>query len=475
MNGGATHADIEPLQALIDRSSDALALIDPGTLEYLHFNEAAARLPQPDRATLQQRCSAAIAAYPQAVTDREDRPQPEGRRVVIERRMRAIRPQGRWLVVAASRDITDRLAARDSVERLRTAADQAGDAIVLIDYDTLEYLEVNQTSVELFGYPKEQLLQMGPGRVTRLGDERLREAYTRLIESPSHTAIEEMLLPHADGRLFHAEVSARAVQSGGRWVVIACIRDVTRRKLAEDALAKRLVELQRSNEELERFAYVASHDLAEPLRMITSYVQLLRRRYEPLLDADGRDFIQFAVDGAERMKTLLDDLLVYSRAGRTLKPLRPLDLHAMMSDVKDNLQSVIGVTGATIEVQEAAAALGDRASVTQVLQHLVANAIRFMPRGRSPVVRVTCTEDASGWTMSVADNGIGIEERYFERIFLVFQRLNGRGEYPGNGIGLAVCKKIVERYGGCIWVESTPGQGSTFRFTLPRPSRDIVR
>jgi light-regulated signal transduction histidine kinase (bacteriophytochrome) len=312
------------------------------------------------------------------------------------------------------------------------------------------------------------MLRLGPIRVTGISAERAREIHDALLDTPGRIQLSEMSFTRRDGTRFPAEVARRAVRSGDRWVVISCIRDVTRRKKAEEELAHRVLELQRSNSELERFAYIASHDLTEPLRMVSSYVQLLRRRYDHLLDSDGRDFIQFATEGTERMKMLLDDLLIYSRAGRTLKPPAVVDLQVVMRDVARNLEVLINETGATVEIRDPGTILSDRTSLTQVLQNLVANGIKFALPGRPPVVRVGCSEDQFGWTVSVADNGIGIEDRYFERIFVVFQRLHARGEYAGTGIGLAVCKKIVERYGGRIWLESKPGEGTTFYFTLPR-------
>jgi PAS domain S-box-containing protein len=478
------------LDELVEESADALALVDPAALEFVRLNEALVRLTGLDRATLERegplatqvvaagamrdaealrrQYAAAIAAHPRAVVEQGEMLRADGRRAAVESSMSAIRWEGRWLIAVGIRDTTEGQADTESARRLRFAFDQAGDAIALIDYDTLTYFEVNQAVADLFNHPREKLMSMGPGPVTNLSREQLIAMYTPLVQTPGRVVATDMAFLDAHGQLFYAETARRAVRSGDHWVIIACVRDVTRRKKAEDALAQRLVELQRANEELERFAYVASHDLTEPLRMISSYVQLLRRRYDSSLDADGRDFIRFAVEGAERMKSLLEDLLVYSRAGRTLKPAREMDLLSVMRDVTSNLEVLIKETGAKIETTADGPIMADRTALAQVLQNLVANAIRFMAAGRQPVVRVSSVATPDGWTVSVADNGIGIEERYFERIFHIFQRLHGRDEYAGTGIGLAVCKKLVERYGGRIWLESTPGAGTTFHFTLPR-------
>jgi two-component system, sensor histidine kinase and response regulator len=225
--------------------------------------------------------------------------------------------------------------------------------------------------------------------------------------------------------------------------------------------------LQRSNAELEQLAYVASHDMQEPLRMIASYLQLVEQRYQDKLDADGREFIGFAVDGAKRMQGLINDLLTYSRVGTKAKPLVPVALAAATDTALSHLRVAIAEAGAHIEVGELPKVRGDGMQLIQLMQNLIANAIKF--RGsEAPRVQILCRVDEAGWRVTVRDNGIGIEPPYFERVFVLFQRLHGRGTYPGTGIGLALCKRIVERHGGRIWVESAPGQGTAFHFTIPR-------
>jgi signal transduction histidine kinase len=224
--------------------------------------------------------------------------------------------------------------------------------------------------------------------------------------------------------------------------------------------------LQRSNSELEQLAYVASHDMQEPLRMIASYLQLLSKRYQGRLDAEADEFIGYAVDGAKRMQALINDLLAYSRLNTKAKPFEPTDLGRVAATALAQLRLAIEESDAMVDVAELPAVQGDALQLTQLLQNLVGNAIKF--RGEhAPKVSIEARRQGDDWEICVSDNGIGIAPEYFDRIFVLFQRLHGRAKYPGTGIGLAICKKIVERHGGRIWVASTPGSGSTFHFTLP--------
>jgi light-regulated signal transduction histidine kinase (bacteriophytochrome) len=250
--------------------------------------------------------------------------------------------------------------------------------------------------------------------------------------------------------------------------------DITERKHAEaqlrrahDELAKKADELQRSNAELEQFAYVASHDLQEPLRMVSSYTQLLAKRYKEQLPAEAQEFMHFTVDGAARMKQLIEDLLAYSRVGTKGKELVPVSLDAPLKRAVTNLRAAIEESGASVSADALPTVDADEVQLAQVFQNLIGNALKF--RGQQvPRIHVGAVQEAGEWHISIADNGIGIEPQYFERIFMVFQRLHDKGEYPGTGIGLAIVKKVVERHGGRIWVQSQPGAGTTFHFTMPK-------
>lgn len=232
-------------------------------------------------------------------------------------------------------------------------------------------------------------------------------------------------------------------------------------------------ELVRSNQELEQFAYIASHDLQEPLRTVQSYLQLLRRRYGGKLDRDADEFIDFAIEGATRMRALINDLLTYARVASRARPLEPTPLDAVVDEVLRSLQVRIEERKAAIERGPLPVVIGDRRQLEQLLQNLIANALKFIRPGVDPVVRIEGEERAGEWILRVRDNGVGIPPEYREKIFALFQRLHSRDEYEGTGVGLAVCKKIVERHGGRIWVESEPGDGSAFHVSLPaRPASD---
>jgi PAS domain S-box-containing protein len=242
--------------------------------------------------------------------------------------------------------------------------------------------------------------------------------------------------------------------------------DETARKQAEEDLQRTAAELTRSNRELEQFAYVASHDLQEPLRMVASYTQLLARRYHDQLDSAAQEYIRFAVSGATRMAELINDLLAFSRVGTKGKPFAPVACEAVLADALANLKVTLAETGAEITHAALPTVMADAGQLAQLFQNLLSNALKF--RGPEPPrVHVQAEPQNGEWVFSVRDNGMGIEPQYFDRIFVIFQRLHTRDEYPGTGIGLALCKKIVERHGGRIWVESESGRGSTFRFSLP--------
>jgi PAS domain S-box-containing protein len=284
-----------------------------------------------------------------------------------------------------------------------------------------------------------------------------------------------------DGSGLPVQLAAAPIKESGKVVgAVVTFNDITERKRAEEALAKRTrelmyseealkqkaQELSRSNAELQQFAYVASHDLQEPLRTMASFAQLLQRRYQGKLDASGDDFIHFIVDGAIRMQGLIHDLLAYSRVGSRGKDFVATDCTAVFDQAVANLQAAIAESAAVVTRDPLPTVPCDGEQLIHVFQNLIGNSIKFRD-SPAPRVHVAAEKRPSDWVFSVKDNGIGIDPQYAKRIFEVFQRLHNRTEYPGSGIGLAIAKKIVERHGGCIWVESQPHQGATFLFTLP--------
>jgi PAS domain S-box-containing protein len=269
-----------------------------------------------------------------------------------------------------------------------------------------------------------------------------------------------------NGEVFPADASISKIEVDGKRIYTAVLRDVTERKRAEEALARQAEELARSNAELEQFAYVASHDLQEPLRMVASYTQLLARRYRGKLDEDADEFIGYAVDGVTRMQALINDLLAYSRVGTRGIATEAVDAEAVLRRVLSTLGPAMEDADAIVTHDPLPTVTVDAVQLGQIFQNVIGNAVKF--RGaEAPRVHVGAARAEGEWVVSVSDNGIGIGPEYRDRIFIIFQRLHSRAEYPGTGIGLAICKKIVERHGGRIWLESEPGAGTTFFFTIP--------
>jgi PAS domain S-box-containing protein len=348
--------------------------------------------------------------------------------------------------VNVSRDVTERKKAdqaiRQSEETLRLMFESTSDGIVITN-PALTIIEANAAAPRLLGYGgKEELI--GKSAIPFMSAE-----------------------TEADSEL-HTEFSVSQLRdsAGNTTGFIGICRDITERKRAERKLKETLEELGRSNQELEQFAYVASHDLQEPLRMVSSYTQLLARRYKGKLEPDADEFIEFAVDGSNRMMAMIQALLTYSRVGTRGKEFELTDCEDVLSKALSNLQVAIEEKGAEVTHDPLPTILGDDTQLLQLFQNLIGNAVKFCDE-EHPSVHVSAKEQDEDWLFSFRDNGIGIDPQFKDRIFVIFQRLHGKGEYKGTGIGLAVCKRIVERHGGKIWVESEPGKGATFYFTIP--------
>ena len=372
--------------------------------------------------------------------------------------------------IAVYEDITEQLEMqlrlRESEARFRRTFELAASGICHVRDG--RFVRVNRSLCEIFGYAEGELLGRLVKDLSHPEDREVSEApRERIRRGEVDSARFEKRYLRADGAVIWCEVAVALVRDayGAPQYEVAIFDDVSDRKKAEGRLREAHEELQRSNAELEQFAYVASHDLQEPLRMVASYTQLLERRYESRLDGDAREFMAYIVDGASRMKQLIEDLLAYSRVGTKGADFKMVNAEEALKRALFNLRAAIQEAGAVVTNDPMPTLPADEVQLGQLLQNLMGNALKF--RSASvPRIHIGVAESALEYTFEVRDNGIGIEPQYYERIFMVFQRLHNKGEYPGTGIGLAICKKVVERHGGRIWVESRAGAGSSFYFTL---------
>jgi PAS domain S-box-containing protein len=364
------------------------------------------------------------------------------------------------------RDITARRQAEETRLRLAAIVESSNDAIISKSLDGV-ITSWNAAAERLFGYRAEEML--GQSILRLLPAERHAEEDMILARLRQGERIEhfETVRQTKAGQLIDVSVTISPLRDeGGRIIGASKIaRDITERKRAEAERAQLLAALQRSNAELQQFASVASHDLQEPLRMVTTFVQLLAQRWQGRLAAEDEEFIGYAVEGAQRMKGLIDALLDFARVAAREKPFAPVDCTAVVRRTLQTLQAVLRERQARIEVEPLPTVLGDEVQVGQVFQNLLSNALKFCPT--RPQIHIAARRDGAQWVFAVRDNGIGIAPHHAEQIFVLFRRLHTHQQYPGTGMGLAICKKIVERHGGRIWVESVPGHGSTFSFTLP--------
>ncbi|HLW85683.1 MAG TPA: ATP-binding protein [Candidatus Sulfotelmatobacter sp.] len=353
-------------------------------------------------------------------------------------------------------------------ELFRRAVEAAPSGILMAD-ESGKIVLANAQAAKLFGYQSEE---MAGQSIEMLVPERFRGPH-REHRAVYSQAPAERRLGHGrdlcglrqDGTEFPAEIGLNPVQTARGTETLVSVMDITARKEAERAAAAYTRELQRSNAELEQFAYIAAHDLQEPLRMVASYCELLGERYRDKLDEKGEKFIGYAIDGAKRMQLLLNDLLEYSRVGTRAKPLQPTDAEAVLTVVLRGLQKAVEANQAVIVRRHLPSIQADEVQLGQVFQNLIGNALKFHGE-RAPRIQVSAEVVEKMVRFAVSDNGIGMEKESSGRIFQMFQRLHSREEYEGSGIGLAIAKKIVERHGGTIWFESVPGEGTTFYFTM---------
>lgn len=358
------------------------------------------------------------------------------------------------------------MAERDKAEILSRIFDTNAEVVWILDGEG-DIRHANRTSQKLVGYLPEDLVGRSVTEflVAQEGQETSLKALEAEASREGHWQ-GELVIRQKDQKEMTVWATVNLLGEGAGPGTILEFRDRTAEKKTEQELTAKTTDLVRSNRDLEQFAYVASHDLQEPLRMVTSYTQLLARRYKGQLSAEADEFIAFAVDGAARMQALINALLAYSRVDSRGKPMVVCDLGTVLTHALDNLKLAIEESGASIVRGELPRVIGDPVQLMQLFQNLVGNAVKFRVKDRAPVIRIEAEREGDLWKISVSDNGIGIEPQFYERIFVIFQRLHTKEEYPGTGIGLAMCKRIVERHGGSITVASVPGSGSTFAFTL---------
>ena len=379
------------------------------------------------------------------------------------------------------RNITDRkraeIALRDSEERFRAIFEQAAVGIAKTALCG-EFMRVNPGFCQIVRYAESELLQKNWQAITHPDDIEADREYVRsLLSGNIQTFSLEKRLVCKDEAVRWANVTVSAMRdaNGTPQYLICAIEDISERKLVQELLQESLdtqtryaQELTRSNAELEQFSYVASHDLQAPLSTIAGYAQLLEKRCHNQLDAQGNKFIRNIVNSCERMQALIDDLLEYSRVGRSEKPFDVIDCNLVFEDACANLQLAIRQDQASVTRGDLPRVRGDSFQLLQLFQNLIGNAIKYRS-SEAPMVHVGASRQGDSWVFSVQDNGIGIAEQYHPRIFQLFQRLHSEKQYSGTGIGLAICQRIVERHGGRLWVESEPNRGSTFYFSIPIP------
>jgi PAS domain S-box-containing protein len=370
---------------------------------------------------------------------------------------------------ANNRNVTERKKAEQALheneENFKAVTENANDAIIVTLGNGL-HVFANRRASEITGYSFKEIAAIGlkgyahPDELPKL-NERIKK---RLAGEDVPNQYETVII-NKQGKAVPIEITAAKSLWQGQPSDIVIIRDITERKQSQETLKKSLIDLERSNEELEQFAYVASHDLQEPLRMVSSYTQLIERRYKDKLDQDANDFINFAVDGANRMQRLINDLLDYSRVTTRGKKFESVDINSIIGQVFIYLQHRIEETHAIISQDDLPIIDADEIQIQRLFQNLIDNAIKF--RGKEiPIVNISAYRESNFYVFTVSDNGLGIDQQYSDKIFQIFQRLNTSREYPGTGIGLAICKRIVERHGGKIWFESEMGKGTTFFFTI---------
>lgn len=365
--------------------------------------------------------------------------------------------------------------ARHTADTLRLAIEAAPCGMIMVNgAGRIEM--VNTETERLFGYERDELLGRQVEMLVPASVRDVHHGHRRsYMAQPAARLMgggRDLFGVRKDGEEFPVEVGLNPIRTSEGAFVFGAVTDITERIRSEQELLRHTDELQRSNAELEQFAYVASHDLQEPLRMVASFTGLLADRYRGKLDERADQYIHYALDGSRRMQQLIRDLLAYSRINSQGRPLADVATSELADDVLQDFSAAIEEAGAEIDVGDLPIVEADASQLRQVFANLVSNALKFRS-DESPRIRIAAEADESTWHFTIADNGIGIDPAYVERVFQMFQRLHERERYDGSGIGLAISKRIVERHGGKIWFESGAGDGTTFHFTLPKAAREL--
>ncbi len=386
-------------------------------------------------------------------------------------------------VTSLKTSLIERNKAEKSLKRsyafTKTVLDSMNDAISLIDVRDFRIIGVNSVFLKEYGLSDESEVV---GKHCYEITHRRRDVcaapddicpLAETVKSGKHFAVDHVHYDsHGEKKFVEVSTSPIKDEDGQVVQVVHVAKDITGRKRAEEERELLLADIARSNKELEQFAYVASHDLREPLRMVSSFVQLLEQKYKGQLDDKADKYIRFAVDGADRMQKLIEGLLAYSRITRGAAQFGPVDTNRIFSLAVSNLSASIQECSALVNKDDLPMVLGDETQLLQLFQNLIGNAVKYRRPRTQPHVHISSAREGTHYVFSVRDNGIGIEPDSYDRIFQIFQRLHSHDEYAGAGIGLAVCKRIVERHHGRIWIESAPGKGSTFYFTVPAAKKE---
>jgi len=351
--------------------------------------------------------------------------------------------------------------------RFETAFRTAPDAVTINRLSDGTYLDVNESFSQIFGYTSHDALGRTSLELGMWFTPEDRAEFVAAVRAASRLRDYEAVLRHKDGRAITALISTSLIVIDDEECILTFTRDITNRRLAETELLNLMNDLERSNQDLQRFAHSASHDLQEPLRMVSIYTALLKKRYHGQLDADADDFIDYAVEGAQRMSRLLEDLLAYSSVNVAEHHPTEISSQVAVEAALGQLRAPIRETGAVIEVGPLPAVCANEAQLMLVFQNLISNSIKFTAAGDVPHIVIGAKLVGDTWVFSVTDEGIGIDPGFHEQVFVLFHRLQSRAEYPGTGFGLTLSKRIVERQGGTMWVESSGDHGTTICFSLP--------